>query len=153
MIKKRNGGDCFTIGELSRRTGVGIETIRYYERIGLLPRTPRTLGGHRAFGIKSCRTLTFIKRSRELGFGLEDVRSLLSLRDTQGTCKDVRAIAARHLVGVRAKMRDLLRLEGVLAHAIACCSGDEGTPCPVLNSLDNGCCRPAETKVAVERCC
>jgi MerR family mercuric resistance operon transcriptional regulator len=134
---------CLTIGELSRRTAVNIETIRYYERIGLLPRPPRTGGGHRVFGTASCRTLAFIKRSRELGFALDDIRTLLSLRDSQGACMDVKAIAERHLQAVRVKMRDLATLEDALSKAVARCPDDKSTDCPVLESLDNGCCRAA----------
>src|SRR4029079_18839401 len=89
--------DCFTGGELSRRTGGNVETIRYYERIGLMPHPPRTLGGHRAYTHDGLRTLAFIRRSRELGFGLDDVRALLSLRAAAPCCMDVKPIAARHL--------------------------------------------------------
>jgi MerR family mercuric resistance operon transcriptional regulator len=128
-----------TIGELSRRTAVNIETIRYYERIGLLPRPPRTRSGRRVFGTESHRTLAFIKRSRELGFALEDIRNLLSLRDSHGACMDVKVIAERHLQDVRVKMRDLMKLESVLSAAIARCPNDKSTDCPVLESLDNGC--------------
>ena len=143
MSECRTEDICLTIGELSRRTAVNIETIRYYERIGLLPPPPRTGGGHRAFGTESCRTLAFIKRSRELGFTLEDIRTLLSLRNSQGACRDVKVVAERHLRDVRIKMRDLMKLEGVLAAAIARCSNDQSPDCPVLESLDNGCCRVA----------
>jgi MerR family transcriptional regulator, mercuric resistance operon regulatory protein len=87
--------------------------------------------------------LAFIKRSRELGFALEDIRTLLSLRDTRGRCMDVRVIAQRHLNDVRTKMRDLVKLEGVLAEAVARCSNDESTDCAILESLDTGCCRTA----------
>jgi MerR family mercuric resistance operon transcriptional regulator len=131
---------CLTIGALSRRTAVNVETIRYYERIGLLPRPPRTRGGHRTFGSDSCRALIFIKRSRQLGFALNDIRALLSLRDSRGSCMDVRVIAQRHLEDVRAKMRDLVKLEGVLADAVARCTDNESTDCPVLESLATECC-------------
>jgi MerR family mercuric resistance operon transcriptional regulator len=132
----------FTIGELSRQTGVNVETIRYYERIGLLARPPRTRAGHRSFGTESCRTLAFIKRSRELGFGLDAIRTLLSLRDSHAPCKNVRAIAAGHLEQVQAKIRDLAKMEATLAKAVAACTNDESPECPVLDSLDTGCCRP-----------
>ena len=140
----------FTIGELSRQTGVNVETIRYYERIGLLARPPRTRAGHRSFGTESCRALAFIKRSRELGFGLEDIRALLSLRDTQGPCKNVRAVAARHLEQVQTKIRDLAKMEATLAKAVAACTNDESPECPVLDSLDTGCC---QTGIAAAQNC
>jgi MerR family mercuric resistance operon transcriptional regulator len=134
----------FTIGELSRQTGINIETIRYYERIGLLAHPPRTRAGHRSFGTESCRALAFIKRSRELGFGLEDIRTLLSLRDVRGPCRNVRAVAARHLEEVQAKIRDLSKMEMALSKAVAACTNDESPDCAVLDSLDTGCCSPAE---------
>jgi len=132
-----------TIGELSHRTAVNIETIRYYERIGLLPHPPRTGSGRRVFGAEICRTLAFIKRSRELGFGLEDIRTLLSLRDSRGACTDVKAIAERHLQDVQVKIRDLMKLESVLSAAVARCPDDDSGGCPVLDSLDNRCCGTA----------
>lgn len=141
---------CLTIGELSRRTAVNIETIRYYERIRLLAPPPRTAAGRRTFGLESCRTLAFIKRCRELGFGLNDIRALLALRDTKGPCMDVHAVAARHLEAVQAKLRDLASLERVLAQAVAACPNDESPSCPVLDSLDGVCRR---TEPAPRGCC
>jgi MerR family transcriptional regulator, mercuric resistance operon regulatory protein len=126
----------FTIGELSRRTGVTIETTRYYERIGLMPRPARTRGGHRTFGAEELRTLSFIKRSRELGFSLEDIRTLLSLRGARRCCMHVKAVAARHLEDVRAKMRDLTALEGILAGTVDRCPGDDSPDCPMLDLLE-----------------
>ena len=93
------------------------------------------------FGTESCRTLAFIKHPRELGFALEAIRTLLSLRDSQGPCMDVKAIAERHLQSVRLKMQHLAKSEGALSEAIARCADDKSTDCPVLESLDNGCCR------------
>lgn len=138
MRIRRNVEDCFTIGELSRRTGVNVETIRYYERVALMPRPPRTQGGHRAYAGDALRTLAFIKRSRELGFGLDDIRALLSLRAAKPCCVDVKAIAARHLEAVRTQLRDLAELETILAETVARCPGDESTDCPVLDILDTG---------------
>jgi MerR family mercuric resistance operon transcriptional regulator len=140
MGEKRFEDVCLTIGELARRADMNVETIRYYERIGLLAHPPRTRGGHRTFGTESCRTLAFIKRSRQLGFALDDIRTLLSLRNSKASCMDVRVVAERHLQDVRAKMRDLIKLEGVLADAVDRCPNNESTDCPVLDSLDNGCC-------------
>jgi MerR family mercuric resistance operon transcriptional regulator len=134
--EKRFEEERFTIGEMARCTGVSIETIRYYERIALMPRPPRTSGGHRAYGADSLRTLAFIKRARELGFRLEDIRALLALRETQGCCIDVKAIAGRHLDVVRTKIRDLVEMEKLLAATVARCPGDRSTDCPVLEILD-----------------
>jgi MerR family mercuric resistance operon transcriptional regulator len=128
----------FTIGELARLTGASIETIRYYERIGLMPRPPRTGGGRRAFGPESLHALNFIRRCRELGFGLDDVRALLALRKAQPCCTSVKSIAVRHLEMVRAKLRDLTDMEASLAGLVAQCSGDATSECPVLDALDTG---------------
>src|SRR5262245_62336028 len=102
-----SGERQFTIGQLSRLAGIGIETIRCYERIDLMPRPPRTDGGRRAFGPDNLATLTFIKHCRELGFSLDDVRALLALRGSDASCYEVKSIAARHLEAVRSKLHTL----------------------------------------------
>ncbi|MGD9890039.1 MAG: helix-turn-helix domain-containing protein [Geminicoccaceae bacterium] len=130
-------GDALSIGELSRLTGVNIETIRYYERIGVMPAPPRTGGGRRAYGEGHSRTLSFIRRARELGFTLDDIRGLLGLGHRRlATCAEVRSIAGGHLETVRSKLADLARLEGILAAAVAQCSGESVPDCPVLEMLD-----------------
>lgn len=128
----------FTIGELARLTGASIETIRYYERIGLLPRPPRTGGGRRAFGAESVTTLTFVRRCREFGFSLDDVRALLGQRKAQPCCSNVKSIAERHLETVRAKLRDLTEMEAHLARLVGQCQGDGASECAVLDALDAG---------------
>src|SRR5229473_5970125 len=127
------------IGELSRRSRVHIETIRYYERINMLPAPPRTASGRRVYGPAETRTLTFIRRSRELGFTLEEVRALLALGGPErASCADVHKIASAHLASVRNKLSDLVKLESILAETVAQCS-DRATPdCPVLDILDAG---------------
>jgi MerR family transcriptional regulator, mercuric resistance operon regulatory protein len=125
------------IGELSRRTGVNIETIRYYEKIKMLQAPPRTEGGHRVYGPTERRALAFIRRSRELGFTLDEIRALLNLgAPGNATCADVREIAMHHLEHIRAKIADLKKLERLLAKTIAQCSGDAAPDCPVLDILD-----------------
>ena len=125
------------IGELSRRTGVNIETIRYYERIKMLPTPARTEGGRRVYGPNELRTLAFIRRARELGFSLDDIRTLLNLgAPGQASCADVRKIAAHHLDHVRAKISDLKKLERLPAKTIAQCSGNKVPDCPVVEILD-----------------
>ncbi len=130
----------FTIGKLSRLSGVGIETIRYYERIRLLPRPPRSRNGRRSFGADSLGALTFIRRCRELGFSLDDIRALLALRASERRCSDVKTIAARHLDAVRAKLQTLREMELGLTELVAICPGDASTECPVLEALDSACC-------------
>src|SRR5690348_11152054 len=99
----------FPIGELSRRTGVNIETIRYYERVGILAPPPRTVSGRRVYGPAETRALSFIRRARALGFTLDEVRTLLALaaEDSRNTCAEVRDIAAGHLAEIRTKIADL----------------------------------------------
>ena len=126
-----------SIGELSRLTGVHIETIRYYERVKMLPAPPRTTGGRRTYGAKHRRTLGFIRRARDLGFGLDEIRALLDLDGSgRASCAEVKEIASHHLAGVRAKLADLTRLEAVLSKTIGQCTGDVTPVCPVLDILD-----------------
>jgi MerR family transcriptional regulator, mercuric resistance operon regulatory protein len=124
-----------TIGALSGETGVNVETIRYYEREGLLPRAPRTAGGHRVFGKAHLRRLFFIRRSRELGFSGTEVRALLRLVDGGYTCGEVRDLTLRHLADVRAKIADLRRLEQTLAAISSKCAGDDLPDCPIVEAL------------------
>src|SRR5262249_36518250 len=101
------------IGEISRLSGVNIETIRYYERIKMLPAPQRTSSGRRVYGTTTeLRMLAFIRRSRELGFSLNEIRALLRL-GAPGTasCSEVKVIATHHLEDIRAKLSDLRKLE------------------------------------------
>ena len=124
------------IGQLSRRTGVNIETIRYYEKIKMLPKPPRTEGGHRVYGLAEERILAFIRRGRELGFTLEEIRALIELGGPlQAPCADVRDIAAKHLSDIRSKLADLRKLERLLATTIKQCEGGTMPECPVLEML------------------
>jgi MerR family mercuric resistance operon transcriptional regulator len=128
-----------TIGALSGRTGVNIETIRYYERIGLLPAPPRSAGRHRLYEDGHRRRLVFIRRARELGFSLEDVRALLGLGGAHDlTCRDVLALTRHHIGAIRAKIRDLRRLERTLTDLAARCQGAEVPECPILDAIGDG---------------
>jgi MerR family mercuric resistance operon transcriptional regulator len=129
--------DGIPIGELSRLTGVNIETIRYYEKIKMLRPPPRTEGGRRVYGPTETRVLAFIRRGRELGFGLDDIRALLALgAPGKASCADVREIAAHHLGDIRSKIDDLRKLERLLAKTINRCSGSRTPDCPVVDILD-----------------
>jgi MerR family transcriptional regulator, mercuric resistance operon regulatory protein len=128
--------DGRTIGELSRRSGVHIETIRYYEKIGMLPAPPRTPGGRRVYGPMETRTLTFIRRARELGFSLDEIRALLALGEPgTASCSDVCAVATCHLEAIRAKIADLKKLETLLSETVTRCSGEDVLECAVLDAL------------------
>jgi MerR family mercuric resistance operon transcriptional regulator len=130
-------GAGLTIGKLSELTGVNIETIRYYEKIKMLPAPPRTASGRRIYGPIETRILLFIRRARELGFALDDIRALLRLgAPGAASCREVKEVAAHHLHDVRAKLADLTKLERLLAKTIARCSGKRVPDCPVLDILD-----------------
>ena len=128
------------IGELSRRTGVHIETIRYYERVKMLPAPRRTASGRRIYGPAETRTLAFIRRSRELGFTLDEIRALLALSADNGqeTCAGVREVAARHLAEIRKKIADLRAMEHVLAETVELCDAGTLSGCPVIEALSAG---------------
>ena len=100
-----------TIGKLSNHTGVNIETIRYYEKIGLMPKPPRKEGGHRIYDDTLTNRLRFIRRGRELGFSLEDIRMMIGLEDGEPSCEQVHAMTQLHLDNIRQKIVDLKKLE------------------------------------------
>lgn len=135
ITPSRAGG--FSIGKLSRDTGVNIETIRYYERINMLPAPARSASGRRVYGPVEVRILAFIRRSRDLGFTLEEIRTMLALGGPErAACTDVHRIASAHLSNVRNKLADLMKLESILAKTVAQCSDSATTDCPVLDILD-----------------
>jgi|SRR5579859_415142 len=123
------------IGELARRTGCNIETIRYYERIGLMPTPPRK-GRYRSYGGQDVGRLGFVRRARQLGFTLGAVRALLDLAGGgRASCAEVKALAASHLTDVRTRIADLKRMEQVLAHAVRACEAGQDPECPLIQSL------------------
>lgn len=129
--------EILPIGQLSRLSGVNIETIRYYERIKILAAPPRSSSGRRVYNSAHIRTLAFIRRSRELGFSLDEIRELIRLGGPHGaSCREVREIATHHLEHIRAKLSDLRKLERLLAGTIVKCSGRQVPECPVLDILD-----------------
>ena len=129
--------EMLPIGVLSRRSGVNIETIRYYERVNMLAPPPRTASGRRVYDFTDLRILVFIRRSRELGFSLDEIRALLRLGGPEkASCREVREIAAHHLEDIRARLVDLKKLEHLLAKTVARCSGRTAPDCPVLDILD-----------------
>ncbi len=124
------------IGALSRGTGVNIETIRYYERIGILPPPPRSRGGHRVYSVDHMKRLAFVRRSRELGFSLQEVRGLLGLVDGgEVTCDQVKTMTLGHLDEVRQRIADLRRMERVLREMAATCEGGNVPECPIIDTL------------------
>ena len=125
-----------SIGAAARRSGVHVETIRYYERIGLLAPPPRTASGHRVFGGDEVKRLNFVRRARELGFTLGQVRDLLALADgREGTCAGVERLGRAQLGATRSRIADLARMEAVLADMVARCAGGTVPDCPILEAL------------------
>jgi MerR family mercuric resistance operon transcriptional regulator len=130
------GAANFQIGALSRQTGVNIETIRYYERIGLMPAPPRTEGRQRVYHTQHLKRLTFIRRGRELGFSLDQIRALLGIAGTHElTCAEVKGLAEQHTADIRRKIKDLKRLERILSGLAARCHGRRVPDCPILDAL------------------
>jgi|SRR5579859_6433546 len=123
------------IGELSRQTGSNIETIRYYERIGLLP-TPARQGRYRSYGTTDVNRLRFVRRARELGFTIDDVRALLALAKGGGpSCDAAQALASKHLSDVKRRISDLRQMERVLIEAVRACEAGDDSGCPLIDSL------------------
>jgi MerR family mercuric resistance operon transcriptional regulator len=124
------------IGVLSKRTGCNIETIRYYERLGLLPEPARTRGGHRVYYPEHLRRLRFVRRARALGFSLDEVRALLRLSTGgESSCVRVRELAAAHLTDVREKLAGLRAMEQVLEETIWQCDYSSEPNCPLIDVL------------------
>lgn len=122
--------------DLSRATGCNLETIRYYENIGILPAPPRSAKGYRVYDSTHVSRLGFVMRARELGFTLEEVRSLLALVDGQSrSCGEVQKLAQVHLEDVVAKIADLQRIQMVLSETLAKCSGKDVPECAVIDAL------------------
>ncbi len=124
------------IGALSKHTGTNVETIRYYERVRLLPAPARSAGGYRLYGTAHLKRLSFIRRARVLGFSLKEVRTLLRLADERRRpCAEVRVVAEAHLDDIRAKIGDLKAMERVLKETVARCAKGTGSHCPVIDAL------------------
>jgi len=127
-----------TMGQLAKKTKVNIETIRYYERRGLIPEPPRLESGYRQYTEDFVDRIKFIKRAQELGFSLKEILDLLSLRvDPDTTCGDVKKRAEIKLADVEDKIEALKRIKNALSKLVASCSGRGPTSeCPILEFLD-----------------
>jgi MerR family mercuric resistance operon transcriptional regulator len=127
-----------TIGRLAQLGGVNLETVRYYERRGLLPKPPRTEAGYRQFSPDAAHRLRFIKRAQELGFSLEEVRELLALRLELGNCADVRARAQAKIADIEEKMKTLAAMKSTLRGFVNQCEQSASTSeCVILASLED----------------
>lgn len=126
----------FTIGELAKATGTQAETVRYYERIGLLPAPGRSSGNYRVYGAKDIERAAFVKRGRDLGFAIDEIRTLLALADQkERECGEIDAIAREHLADVERKIADLERLARELRHLIGQCGGGRISDCRIVEAL------------------
>lgn len=126
----------FSIGDLAKRSAVNIETIRYYEKIGVMPKPARSAGGYRLYAPEHLKRLTFVRRGRELGFSLDELRGLLRLVDGHNyTCAEVRALTLDHVASIRQKIADLRRLERVMTSVASRCRGRKIPDCPVIDAL------------------
>ena len=131
--------NSLTIGHLAREAGVNLETVRYYERRGLLPKPPRSASGYRLFPSDAARRLRFIRRAQELGFSLKEIRELLSLGVSRTTTsKDIRTRAEAKIADIDAKIRSLGSMKKALRKLTSVCEGCVPvTECPILESLDS----------------
>ncbi|GGN45767.1 MerR family transcriptional regulator [Novosphingobium indicum] len=136
MQNRRLSERGYRRADLAKATGCNLETIRYYEKVGMMPDPPRTAAGYRIYDKSHVSRLRFIMRGRDLGFTIEEIRGLLDLVDggTQ-TCAEVKERTERHLASVRAKIADLRRIERALATTSSLCSGEDVPECPILDAL------------------
>lgn len=128
---------ALTIGELAQTADVGRETVRFYERVGLIDDPPRTQSGYRIYPAKAVARLHFIKRAKELGFSLEEIRSLLALRVSPASnCDEVRRLGQERIKDIEKRIRDLARMKAGLAKLVDSCVQREPTDeCPLLEAL------------------
>ena len=125
-----------SIGALSEQTAVNIETIRFYERLGILPAPPRSAGGHRLYNNVHKRCLIFIRRARDLGFSLKEIRILIGPgRGQHVTCANVKTITEQHIADIQLKINDLKRMKRALSGMVVHCAGDETEACPIIDAL------------------
>ena len=126
-----------TIGRLASVSGVSVSTIRFYERVGLMPLPERTAGRHRNYSRDHLRRLQFIRRARELEFSLEEIKVLVNLDGSgQASCHEVRQMTGVHLHKVRKKLANLTKIAAILAHTFEQCSGNRKQLCPMLDLLN-----------------
>ena len=127
--------ETMTIGQVAAHAAVHVETIRYYQRLGLVGEPPRPLGGIRHYDATAVARLRFIKRAQQLGFSLDEVRNLLALEDGQN-CRETRTLAEKKLVLIEARLADLRRMQKLLKSLIAeCDSGKRPRACPIIATL------------------
>jgi MerR family mercuric resistance operon transcriptional regulator len=138
------------IGEAAAASGCHLETVRYYERIGLLPKPARTDSGYRSYSEDDVRRLRFVTRGRELGFSLEEIRGLLQLStDSTLSCSEVDQLARTHLAEIEMRVAELQQMAHELRRTIATCRGGQRAACAILDALWKST-RPGEADAAVQ---
>ncbi len=126
----------FKIGKLSKKTNCQIETIRYYERIGLMPKPDRTQSGHRVYGSEHEKRLSFIRHSRELDFSLGEIRTLLQAAEVDNpSCAEVEEFSEKHLKLIQGKIKDLRVMEKTMKNLLSECQGNRAPGCPLIDVL------------------
>lgn len=129
----------YTIGVAARRSGVSARMVRHYEGLGLLPHIARTDSGYRQYSDADVHTLRFIKRSRDLGFSMEDISELVSLwRNRRRSSARVKQIAQKHLADLESRIAAMQSIQQTLSHLVHCCHGDARPDCPILDDLGHG---------------
>ena len=139
MGMKRERGEAFTIGEVANRAGVGVETVRFYERKGLIAEPPRLASGYRQYPLDAVRRIMFIHRAQALGFSLREVSDLLSLSGDKSTraCGEVRKRAEAKLAEIDSRIAALEQMKSALQPLVEACRGTAATSdCPILDALD-----------------
>jgi MerR family transcriptional regulator, copper efflux regulator len=131
-----NIGANVSIGEAARRSGVSARMVRHYEGLGLLPAVARTESGYRQYDDADIHTLRFIKRSRDLGFSMEEIAELVGLwHNRRRASASVKRIAQKHLGELEQRIADMQAMRNTLAHLVHCCHGDARPECPILDDL------------------
>lgn len=126
------------IGQASEQSGVSAKMIRYYESVGLLPEAARRPNGYRDYGDQDIAILQFVRRTRDLGFSLEEVATLLALwSDKKRPSREVKRLAEKHIADLEQRMREMRSVIKTLRELASHCSGDERSECPILDDLAN----------------
>jgi Cu(I)-responsive transcriptional regulator len=129
--------ESFNIGEAAARSGVSAKMVRHYESLGLLPKVRRTESGYRLYGEREVHTLRFIRRARDLGFGMDEIAQLLRLwQDRRRASSSVKRIAEKHVDDLDRRIQEMVQMRQTLQHLVACCAGDHRPDCPIIDELD-----------------
>lgn len=128
--------EAMNIGQASKVSKVSAKMIRHYESVGLLPEARRTDSGYRQYADKDLHTLRFIRRARDLGFSIEQIRELLGLwQDRRRPSRQVKAFAQAHIQELEQKLQEIQAMKASLEHLVHCCNGDDRPDCPIIESL------------------